>query len=354
MKKLRIHVLLPGLTTKAGGGTKIMYEYANRLAERGHEVHIYHSVAKPFRPMKSPLWFKFALSFLRNLFFKRWFPFHSSVQLHVVPDITDAYLPNADVVFSTWWELAYRLADLSAEKGKKFNLIQDEEVWAGFTEKVYQSYSLPITHLVIAKYLQELVLQKSGKKPILQNNAIDLGRFYITKPITERTAPKVIMLYSEENRKGSSFGLAALQNLKNRLPDLEVTLFSTFPRPEGLASWISFYQKPPHLPALYNEATVFFSPSLGEGWALPPAEAMACGCAVVCTNIGGHADYAVDGKTALLVPPSNEKRMEERLFEVLSNPELKNTLAKNGNEFICTHFNWDASVMQLEKLFLEN
>jgi glycosyltransferase involved in cell wall biosynthesis len=142
--------------------------------------------------------------------------------------------------------------------------------------------------------------------------------------------------------------------LKHRIPDLEVTLFSTFPRPESLASWISFHQKPQNLPALYNEASVFFSPSLGEGWALPPAEAMACGCAVVCTHIGGHADYAIDRKTALLVPPSNEKVMEERLFELLTNTELKNTLAKNGNEFISTHFNWDASVTQLEKLFLEN
>lgn len=354
MKKLRIHVLLPGLTTKAGGGTKIMYEYANRLAERGHEVHVYHSVVKPFRPMKSPVWFKWALSSFRNKFSKKWFNFHSSVQLHVVPDITDNYLPNADVVFSTWWELAYRVAALSPEKGKKFNLIQDEELWAGFPEKVYQSYSLPITHLVIAKYLQELVLEKSGKKPLLQNNAIDLSRFYITKPITKRTAPRVIMLYSEEKRKGSMAGLGALSRLKNRIPDLELSLFSTFPRPEGLASWISFHQQPQNLPELYNKASVFFSPSLGEGWALPPAEAMACGCAVVCTNIGGHADYAMDGKTALLVPSGNEKLMEDRLFEVLNNQELQHTLAKNGNEFIRTHFNWDASVTQLEKLFLEN
>jgi glycosyltransferase involved in cell wall biosynthesis len=81
---------------------------------------------------------------------------------------------------------------------------------------------------------------------------------------------------------------------------------------------------------------------------------MACGCAVVCTHIGGHADYAIDGKTALLVPPADEKVMEERLFELLTNTELKNTLAKNGNEFISTYFNWDTSVTQLEKLFLEN
>ena len=354
MKKLRIHVLLPGLTSKAGGGTKIMYEYANRLAERGHEVHVYHSVAKPFRPMKSPVWFKWALSFLRNKFSKSWFKFHASVKLHVVPDITDDYLPNADVVFSTWWELAYRVATLSPEKGKKFNLIQSLEVWTGFEQEVYDSFKLPITHLVIANYLKEAVYTHSGIMPIILNNAIDTQIFHITRPIASRVAPKIIMLYSELALKGSATALNVFRKLKQRLTDLEIILFSTFSKPANLEDWIDFHRNPANLPELYNEASVFFSPSLIEGWALPPAEAMACGCAVVCTNIGGHADYAMDGKTALMVSPADEKMMEERLFEVLSNPELKNTLAKNGNEFINTHFNWDASVTQLEKLFLEN
>ena len=354
MKKLRIHILLPSLATKAGGGTKIMYEYANRLAQRGHEVHVYHSVVKPFRPMKSPVWFKWTLSFLRNQFAKKWFNFHLSVQLHVVPDITDRYLPNADVVFSTWWEMAYRLTSLSPEKGKKFNLIQSLEVWTGFEQEVYDSFKLPLTHLVIANYLKEAVFTHSGNTPILLNNAIDTQIFNITRPIADRVAPKIIMLYSELALKGSASALTVFRKLKKRIKNLEIILFSTFAKPDNLEDWIHFHRNPTNLPELYNEASVFFSPSLIEGWALPPAEAMACGCAVVCTNIGGHADYAIDGKTALLVSPSNEKVMEERLFELLTNTELKNTLAKNGNEFISTYFNWDASVTQLEKLFLEN
>jgi len=354
LKKLRIHVLLPGLTSKAGGGTKIMYEYANRLAQRGHEVHVYHSVVKPFRPMKSPLWVKWALSFLRNQFSKKWFSFHSSVQLHVVPDITDRYLPDADVVFSTWWELAYRVATLSPEKGKKFNLIQSLEVWTGFEQEVYDSFKLPITHLVIANYLKEAVYAHSGIMPILLNNAIDTQIFHITRPIDTRVATKIIMLYSELSLKGSATALSVFRKLKKRVKNLEIILFSTFAKPENLEDWIHFHRNPTNLTELYNESSVFFSSSLIEGWALPPAEAMACGCAVVCTNIGGHADYATDGQTALLVPTADEKVMGERLFELLTNMELKNTLAKNGNEFIHTQFNWDASVTQLEKLFLEN
>ena len=49
MDKLRINVILPFPATKPVGGAKIMYEYANRLTDRGHEVTIYHSIKRPFK-----------------------------------------------------------------------------------------------------------------------------------------------------------------------------------------------------------------------------------------------------------------------------------------------------------------
>lgn len=45
---MRINFILPFFLKKAGGGSKIMYEYARRLSERGHEVVIYHTIRTPF------------------------------------------------------------------------------------------------------------------------------------------------------------------------------------------------------------------------------------------------------------------------------------------------------------------
>src|SRR3546814_17749375 len=59
------------------------------------------------------------------------------------------------------------------------------------------------------------------------------------------------------------------------------------------------------------------SSDLGEGWHLPPAEAMACGCAVVSTDIPGVFDYALEGTTALLAPPGDSATLADRLTELL-------------------------------------
>ena len=49
---------------------------------------------------------------------------------------------------------------------------------------------------------------------------------------------------------------------------------------------------------IYNSCDVFLSPSWAEGSQAPPMEAMACGCAVLATNVGGIPDYAIAGETA--------------------------------------------------------
>jgi glycosyltransferase involved in cell wall biosynthesis len=90
------------------------------------------------------------------------------------------------------------------------------------------------------------------------------------------------------------------------------------------------------------------SPSFGEGWALPPAEAMACGCAVICTDIGGHEEYAKHQETALLVQPGNASVLAEQICRLLGEPEQRINLAQNGHDFIRNNFNWTKSVALLE------
>jgi len=55
------------------------------------------------------------------------------------------------------------------------------------------------------------------------------------------------------------------------------------------------------LPALYRAAAVVTYASLYEGFGLPPVEAMACGGAVVASDVGALADVCGDG--AILVGP---------------------------------------------------
>src|SRR6476661_11129492 len=177
MKPLRINIVLPFFTTRPGGGTKIMYEYANRLQERGHQVTVLHSIQRPYRKIKSPVWWKQLTYRLRGLSRPPWFPLHEAVRSLIVPEITDQYVPDADITMSTWWEMTYMISRLGEAKGKKFNLVQDHEVWKGHEELVHGSYRLPVHHLVIAKYLQDLLEQHSGIRPHHIPNAINHEKF---------------------------------------------------------------------------------------------------------------------------------------------------------------------------------
>ncbi len=350
MRSLHINMILPFLTTKPSGGAKIMYEYANRLQARGHHVIVLHSIHRPYHKIKSPSWWKQFQYRLRGLSRPSWFPLHAAVQSLIVPRITDDYVPDGDITICTWWEMAYMINQLSPSKGQKFNLIQDYEIWKGHQELVHASYSLPVTHLVIARHLQHLVQQYSGHCPVHIPNAIDTDKFNIHILPEQRKAHSVCMLYSQEHRKGTSYGLKALVEVKKIFPDLQVQLFGVYDAPK-LPEWIQYIKKPRDLSQVFNTNAIFLSPSLGEGWALPPAEAMACGCAVVCTRIGGHADYAMNGETALLAEPKNTADIVKKISELLQEQQLRVQIATRGHELVTTHFCWEASVNMLEKLF---
>lgn len=347
----RINFVLPSLPTKPVGGVKIMFQFANKLAAKGHEITILYSVRRPFKKAKTPVWLRYLISRFRGTDIK-WFDLDKNIVQKIVPGISDKHVPDADATICTWWQMAYAINELSASKGNKCNLIQDYEIWTGQEDKVHQSYRLPLRHCVIARYLQDIVELHSGKKPPLTPLAIDVSHFKKTRAQSERHPASVIMLYSLEPRKGSDYGIQALEQVKQIFPDLTVTLFSVYQRPDTIPAWMYFHTRPSDLPGLYNSNSIFFSPSLGEGWALPPAEAMSCGCAIVVTDIGGHRDYAIDGATAMLVQPKSVNEMAEKISKLIAEQDLRFRLADEGHKMITSEFTWPVSVAKLEDILL--
>jgi glycosyltransferase involved in cell wall biosynthesis len=346
----RFNFVLPSLPTKPVGGVKNMFQFANRLSALGHNITIYYSVKRPFKKQRTPVWLRLAIWKLRRK--NTWFVLDKSIQQIVVPQVSDEYVRDADATMCTWWQMAYAINDLSASKGIKINFIQDYELWTGQEDRVHDSYKLPLKHVVIAKYLQEIVEKYNGKRPPLVNTPIDVDQFTLTTPASERDPASLIMMYSEEPRKGSTFGLEALEVVKKKIPSFRVTLFSVYERTSVVPEWMNYYRRPPNLAELYNQHALFFSPSLGEGWGLPPAESMACGCTVVCTNIGGHRDYAIDGQTALLVEPKNVDDMAGKIMSVINQRDLRLRLSEAGRKLIATQFTWETAVAELESILL--
>jgi len=349
---VKVNFILPFYPRVPGGGCKIMYQYANKLSEKGYDVAIYHAIQTEHGAYKHPYWLRYLryLPIMNNAK-PKWFKLGSKIDSKIIPSVQDEHIRDADIIISTWWATAVEVSRLSTSKGKKYNLIQDYEIWFGNEDLVQESYKLPnTTNIVIAKYLQEKVEFFSGVKPIYIPNAIDQDKFGVDIEIENKNNDTIAMMYSEAPWKGSKYGLEALSIVHEKYPSLKVNLFSVYPQPQNLPSYITYFENSKHLRDIYNKSVIFFTPSLQEGWGLPSMEAMSCGCALVCTNIDGHADYAKNNETALHVEPRNPEDMAEKLLLLLNDKTKRTLIAHQGNEYI-KKFTWESSVYQLEKAF---
>lgn len=82
------------------------------------------------------------------------------------------------------------------------------------------------------------------------------------------------------------------------------------------------------IPTLYRGAGCLVFPSIFEGFGIPVAEAMACGCPVVCSNTSSLPEIA--GDAALLVDPLDADSLASSIHRVLSEKELREDLIARG------------------------
>ena len=108
---------------------------------------------------------------------------------------------------------------------------------------------------------------------------------------------------------------------------------------------------------LLSHATVFVCPSVYEPLGIVNLEAMACGTAVVASDVGGIPEVVVDGTTGVLVhydeadPRGFEAGLAASLTDVLSDPARAAELGRAGRERAVAQFGWDAIARQTLELY---
>jgi GT2 family glycosyltransferase len=98
----------------------------------------------------------------------------------------------------------------------------------------------------------------------------------------------------------------------------------------------------------YAAARVFAVGSWFEGFCQPGLEALACGTPLVTTDNGGCREYAVDGETALIVPPRDVPAMAEAVRRLLADDALCARLVENGLDVVARDFDWERRTDELE------
>ncbi len=357
---MEIVFLLPTEGTDPGGGGRVIHEYANRLAERNHTVHLVYiaslfplSQPRSLRSLLRPLrYIPFALS--GNWKPDKWFKVDSRVKQHWIPTFSRKFLPLADAYVATWWTTAEHLAAMHGLPGRHLYLLQHLETWGGPEAEVMATWKAPLEKIVVARWLED-VARSLGETSHYIPNGLDFTKFGCDVPPEDRDPAQFAMLFNESKWKGSADGVAALQRLKEKYPEVKAEFFGVYKPPAYLPSWIKYHRQPSQdeLRRIYNRAAIFIAPSHTEGWGLPPCEAMICGAAVVATDVDGHREFAVHNQNALLVPAKNPEAIAEAAGRLIEDQPLRIRLAKTGNQDV-RRFTWDSAVDAFDKVLTEN
>jgi glycosyltransferase involved in cell wall biosynthesis len=79
-------------------------------------------------------------------------------------------------------------------------------------------------------------------------------------------------------------------------------------------------------------------------------EAMAASVAVVATDIPGCSDLVADGHTGFLFELDNADALVDRLNK-LTNPEMRDTVARQGRAFVVANYSATSMAAQYERLY---
>jgi glycosyltransferase involved in cell wall biosynthesis len=82
-------------------------------------------------------------------------------------------------------------------------------------------------------------------------------------------------------------------------------------------------------------------------------EAMAAGCAVVASSVGGIPETIVDGDNGLLAPPRDEAALAAALARAMGDGALRARLAQRARATIAQHYSTEVVCGQLSALYRE-
>jgi GT2 family glycosyltransferase len=318
--------------TGVGGGHRDVFEHLNGLLDRGHEVELW-SLGGP------PDWFELRAP-VRT--FERY------------DDLSAALAPVDAIKVATWWATSAPVWEASIVHGIPVNFVQDIETsYYPDSERlqsaVLASYRPEYSYMTISSWNRDR-LHELGLDAVLIPPGIALENFR-PLPDVARRADLVLALGRSHPLKNLPLTLAAWRSLPEPRPEL--CLFGIEPEVTPHEPRVRYVESPSdaEVNRLFNQATVFVQTSTHEGFCLPALEAMAAGCAVVCTDAHGNRDFCEDG-TNCLVPEREIGSVSRAIARLLRDNGLRERLGRAGIE-TAADYAWSRRIDALERFLDE-
>jgi glycosyltransferase involved in cell wall biosynthesis len=349
---MRITFVLPYAGLQ--GGIRVVAIYADRLTRRGHHVtvvstpHVIGRVQGPCR-VNVPL----VDEGLRN-------PETSHFdgvdvehrRLESVRPVTDADVPDGDIVVATYYTTASGVLELSPRKGTKAIFIQGYEVKKGRPNPdLDATWRAPFHKIAVSRWLVELARDRFADHFVsLVPNSVDVNQFYAA-PRGKNPLPVVGLLYSSSWFKGMNVNRNALKKVAARMPTLRVVAFGAEEPGPLLPPEAEFHHRPPQeaIREIYAQCDVWMCGSNSDGFHLPLLEAMACRCPVVSTRVGAAMDLIEEDVNGYVVDVNDGDALADRVLHVLNLQERKWKGMSDAALRTATSFSWDDATDLFEK-----
>lgn len=220
----------------------------------------------------------------------------------------------------------------------------------------------------ISRYLADWAKREGARCPIeVVPNGVDLQKFKAqsAKRKVEKGNKKIIITTSRlVPKNGVDLLIHAGAALKTLFPERGFAIWILGVGPDepklktlvhklGLDAEVKFFGlvSADRLAEFLAQADVFVRPSRSEGLGNAFLEAMAVGVPVIGTRVGGIPEFLTDRVTGLFTKTDDPKDLADKIVELIQNPELRQTLVKNGRNLVQDKYEWTKIASQMGLIF---
>ncbi|HEX7297891.1 MAG TPA: glycosyltransferase family 4 protein [Solirubrobacteraceae bacterium] len=240
-----------------------------------------------------------------------------------VVSLDEARRRHYDVAVSTWWETAFALFELRAERYASFvQSLEDRFYRPGEPERLGARLvlDLPVSFVTEARWIADTLQDLRPEAPcFLVRNGIDKSIFASPAKLVPHTeGPLEILVegYAAAWFKGVNEAIAAVGQMDEPHRLTVVTPYRDGLEADGAERVLGPITQR-ELAGLYAQTDVLVKLSRVEGMYGPPLEAFHMGATCVTTEVTGHEEYVEHGVNAL-VCDWDDPRGTSRLLDLLA------------------------------------
>jgi glycosyltransferase involved in cell wall biosynthesis len=165
---------------------------------------------------------------------------------------------------------------------------------------------------------------------------------------------EIVCVSRYSKAKGQNYLLEALKELVKTIPNISLTLMGPgdsdwivqLVDELGLAKHVQILPSRNDVPACIAAADMVIHPSLADSFSQLIIEAQGVGGLLIATDIAAAREQLIDGVTGLIVPPRDSIAIAKAVRYLVQNPELANSIRKNGPPHVRESFTWQRMVSE--------